>query len=46
MVVFRPFHRTRKFRFWKPFRDFKHGRPAALQEMELEFFSLIGVQKK
>jgi hypothetical protein len=45
-VVFRPFHRTRTFRFWKPFRDFKHGRSAALQEMELEFFSLIGVQKK
>jgi len=43
-VVFRPFRRTRTFRFWEPFRDFKHGRPAALHTMELEFFSLIGVQ--
>ena len=44
-VVFRPFRRTRTFRFWKPFRDFKHGRPAALEKMELEFFSLIDVQR-
>jgi hypothetical protein len=44
-VVFRPLRRTRTFRFWEPFKDFKHGRPAALQTMELEFFSLIGVQR-
>lgn len=25
-VVFRPFRRARIFRFWEPFRDFKHGR--------------------
>ena len=42
-VVFRPFHRTRKFRFWQPFRDFKHGRPQALQEMEKDLFELIRV---
>src|SRR5690349_129065 len=23
-VVFRPFRRAQKFRFWKPFRDWKH----------------------
>jgi|SRR4026207_2397643 len=45
-VVFRPFHRTRTFRFWEPFKEFKHGQPAALQRMELEFFSLIGVQRR
>jgi hypothetical protein len=42
-VVFRPFRRTRKFRFWQPFRDFKHGRPQALQEMEKDLFELIRV---
>jgi hypothetical protein len=44
-VVFRPFGRTHKFRFWQPFRDFKHGHPEALQKMETEFFQLIGVHK-
>jgi hypothetical protein len=44
-VVFRPFRRTRIFRFWQPFRDFKHGDSEALHHMETEFFALIGVQK-
>jgi hypothetical protein len=44
-VVFRPFRRTRTFRFWQPFRDFKHGRPEALHRMESEFFGMIGVQR-
>lgn len=44
-VVFRPFGRTHTFRFWQPFRDFKHGHPEALQKMEAEFFELIGVQR-
>ena len=44
-VVFRPFHRTRTFRFWKPFRDFKHGHPEALRQMESEFFGLIEIEK-
>jgi hypothetical protein len=37
--------RTKTFRFWQPFRDFKHGRPDALRTMEGEVFSLIGVRK-
>ena len=44
-VVFRPFRRTRIFRFWQPFRDFKHGRPQALRKMEDEFFSLIRIHR-
>ena len=44
-VVFRPFRRTRTFRFWQPFRDFKHGRPEELQKMEDEFFALIEMQR-
>jgi hypothetical protein len=45
-VVFRPFRRSRRFRFWQPFRDFKHGHPEALYRMEREFFDLVGVQRK
>jgi len=45
-VVFRPFRRTRTFRFWQPFRDFKYGKPEALQKMENEFWELIGVQRR
>ena len=45
-VVFRPFRRTRTFRFWKPFRDFKHGDPAALRAMEREFFGAIGIHQQ
>ena len=44
-VVFRPFRRTRTFRFWQPFRDFKHGDLEPLKKMETEFFGLIGVPK-
>jgi hypothetical protein len=45
-IIFRPFRRTRTFRFWQPFRDFKHGNPEALHKMENEFFELIGIQKQ
>lgn len=44
-VVFRPFRLTHTFRFLQPFRDFKHGRPEALHQMESEFFGLIGVPR-
>lgn len=44
-VVFSPLRRSRVFRFWQPFRDFKHGRPEPLQRLEIEFFDFIGVTK-
>ena len=45
-VVLRPFRRTCTFRFWHPFRDFKHGRPEELRKMEDEFFALIGIERR
>jgi hypothetical protein len=36
-IVFRPFTRIRIFRFWKPFRDAKHGRPQKLERLKSEF---------
>ena len=40
-VVFRPLHRSKVFRFWKPFKDFKHGNPDSLIVMQEEFLNLI-----
>jgi hypothetical protein len=44
-VVFRPFRRTRTFRFWESFREMKHGRPASLRALEEQFFAASGVRK-
>jgi len=43
-IVFRPFHRTRVFRFWQPFKDHKHGKVEPLKEMEKEFFNAFGIR--
>ncbi|MBI3851242.1 MAG: hypothetical protein HY298_13355 [Verrucomicrobia bacterium] len=45
-VVVRPFQRSRKFRFWKPFQDLKHGKPEALEKMEKEFFDSLSVSQQ
>jgi hypothetical protein len=42
-VVFRPFRLAHRFRFYEPFREFKHGRPEAVANIENELFDLIGV---
>lgn len=41
-VIFKPFHRTRVFRFHKPFMDFKHGKSENLKKLEAEFFEKLG----
>lgn len=44
-VVFRPFGRTRTFRFRQAFRDCNHGHPEPLHLMEAEFFNSIGIHR-
>jgi hypothetical protein len=44
-VVFQPFRRARVFRFWQPFRDWKHGHGEPLRQMEAELFAVVGVAK-
>ena len=44
-VVFRPFRKTKLFRFWKPFKDFKHGKTEPLKRAEDAFFACIGLQR-
>ena len=39
VVVFRPFHWAKTCRFWKPFKDYKHGKAEPLHAMETELFS-------
>jgi hypothetical protein len=40
-IVFRPFHRTFVFRFWKPFLDFKHGRQLGVEQIATTFLEAI-----
>lgn len=42
-VHFRPFRRHRTFRFWQAFKDQKHGKNAALTQLEAEFFRCINL---
>ena len=43
-VVFHPWCKGKVFRFWQPFRDYKHGNTAALEKMQKEFFETVGIQ--
>ena len=40
-IVVRPFRWTRCFRFLKPFRESKHGKPEALTRLEESFFAYV-----
>ena len=40
-IVFRPFRLARRFRFYEPFREFKHGKTEAIAKMERELYNLL-----
>jgi len=40
-VVFRRYRPAKVYRFWKPFRDFKHGKTWALEAMKAEFLDTV-----
>ena len=40
-IVFRPFAWPRRFRFYGPFRAFKHGRPQEVEAMRRELFEVL-----
>lgn len=40
-IVFRPFRLARKFRFYEPFREFKHGKTEAVAKMERDLYDLL-----
>lgn len=41
VVVFRPFRLARTFRYYKPFRDYKHGKPEAVDKLTDQLFALL-----
>ncbi|MBI5395462.1 MAG: hypothetical protein HZA91_09230 [Verrucomicrobia bacterium] len=40
-IVFRPLRLARKFRFYEPFCEFKHGKTEAVAKMESELYGLV-----
>jgi hypothetical protein len=36
-LIFNPFRRAKVYRFYRPFQEFKHGKPDALTKLEAEF---------
>ena len=40
-LVFRPFRRVKIFRFYQPFRDYKHGNVEGLHEIMKDFFDTL-----
>ena len=40
-IVFEPLLWPRRFRFYKAFRSFKHGRPEEVETLRVEFFRLL-----
>jgi len=46
VVVFRPLRWAKTYRFLKPFKDYKRGKPAALETLEshlFEYLSRVGI---
>jgi hypothetical protein len=43
-LVFRPWHSVKRFRFYKAFKDFKHGSPAELERVSRELFDTLGIR--
>jgi hypothetical protein len=46
IVYFPPLRRHRTFRFWQAFKDYKHGHPQTLKEIEEELFDTIGLKRQ
>jgi hypothetical protein len=40
-VVFRPLAWPRRFRFYRPFQAFKHGRPQEVEEMRRNLLEML-----
>ncbi|HSA94040.1 MAG TPA: hypothetical protein VLE48_13580 [Terriglobales bacterium] len=40
-VVFRPFRPRRIYRYWQPFREYRQGKPEAVETMTESLFALL-----
>jgi hypothetical protein len=41
-IIFRPFRLAKVLRYWKPFKDFKHGNTQAVEKLNSDLFSALG----
>ncbi len=41
VVVFRPLRSGRCFRYWRAFKDHKHGKPEAVEQLTRDLFALL-----
>ena len=44
-ITFIPWWRRKIFRFWQPFKDFKHGKEKPLKELEAQLFKILEIVK-
>jgi hypothetical protein len=45
-VVFRPFCLPKVFRFYEPFQEFKHGKPAKVEQLKTELLKTLDVARR
>lgn len=43
IVVFRPFRRAQKYRFWPAFREWKRGNKEAVEKLKLELANTLAL---
>ena len=41
VIIFRPFRRARRFRFWRAFKEWKHGNQQAVSKLREELEATI-----
>ncbi len=44
-IFFRPFQRSKVFRFWPAFSDYKHGKERSLEEIKEELLEYVQVNQ-
>ena len=43
-ITFVPWCRVKVFRFWKPFKDYKHGKDKKLKELESKLYKTLSIK--
>lgn len=44
IIVFKPLQKARIFRFWEPFKEWKHGNAESVENLRREVFRTLGVR--
>ncbi len=43
IIVFKPLQKAKVFRFWEPFKEWKHGNTESVENLRKEVFRMLGV---